>query len=131
MYSYDSNTGITNWKNDISSVATPIVDGDNIFIVTENGYFAILNKTSGKINSSVNILKVLKRKKQQTKVTGFIMGSGKIYSVTSNGFLIVSSANTGKVEYFKKIGEQNMSPPIISNGELFILLKNSKIVGLN
>jgi len=131
MYSYDSNTGITNWKNDISSVATPIVDGDNIFIVTENGYFAILNKNSGKINSSVNILKVLKRKKQQTKVTGFIMGSGKIYSVTSNGFLIVSSANTGKVEYFKKIGEQNMSPPIISNGELFILLKNSKIVGLN
>ena len=131
MYSYDSNTGITNWKNDINSVATPIVDGDNIFIVTKNGYFAILNKNSGKINSSVNILKVLKRKKRQTKVTGFIMGSGKIYSVTSNGFLIVSSANTGKVEYFKKIGEQNISPLIINNGALFILMKNSKIIGLN
>ena len=126
MYSYDSNTGITNWKNDISSVATPIVDGDNIFIVTENGYFAILNKTSGKINSSVNILKVLNRKKQQTKVTGFIMGSGKIYSVTSNGFLIVSSANTGKVEYFKKIGEQNISPPIINNFCISVLLIHIK-----
>ena len=59
------------------------------------------------------------------------MGSGKIYSITSNGFLIVSSANTGKVEYFKKIREQNISPLIINNGELFILMKNSKIIGLN
>ena len=131
MYSYDSNTGVTNWKNDVNSVATPIVDGDNIFIVTENGYFVILNKNSGKIDSSVNILKVLKKKKQKTKITGFILGSGKIYSVTSNGFLIVSSANTGKVEYTKKIGEQNMSPLIINNGELYILMKNSKIIGFN
>ena len=30
------------------------------------------------------------------------MGSGKIYSVTSNGYLIVSSAISGKVENFIK-----------------------------
>ena len=59
------------------------------------------------------------------------MGSGKIYAVTSNGFLLVSSASTGKVEYFKKIGEQNISPLIINNGELYILMKKSKIIGFN
>ena len=59
------------------------------------------------------------------------MGSGKIYAVTSNGFLLVSSASTGKVEYYKKIGEQNISPLIINNGELYILMKNSKIIGFN
>ena len=131
MYSNDSDTGITNWKNDVNSIATPIIDGNNIFIVTENGYFVILNKNSGKINSSENILKILKKKKQNTKITGFIMGSGKIYAVTSNGFLLVSSASTGKVEYFKKIGEQNISPLIINNGELYILMKKSKIIGFN
>ena len=103
----------------------------NIFSVTENGYFVIMNKDTGKIISSNNILKILKRKKRVTKITGFILGSGKIYSVTLNGYLIVSSAVSGKVQFFKKIGDPIVSSPIINNGKLFILTKNSRIVGLN
>ena len=57
------------------------------------------------------------------------MGSGKIYSVTLNGFLIVSSAISGKVEKYIKIGETIKSSPIINNGKLYILTENSKIYG--
>ena len=59
------------------------------------------------------------------------MGSGKIYSVTLNGHLIVCSATSGKVEYSKKIGDPILLPPIINNGELYILTANSKILGFN
>ena len=59
------------------------------------------------------------------------MGSGKLYSVTLNGFLIVSSASTGKVESVKKIGDPITSPPIINDGKLFILTEDSKIIGFN
>ena len=59
------------------------------------------------------------------------MGSGKIYSVTLNGYLIVSSAYSGKVENFKKIGNQIISTPIISNGKLFIYTEDSRILGFN
>jgi hypothetical protein len=59
------------------------------------------------------------------------MGSGKIYSVTLNGNLIVSSAVSGKAEYFKKIGEKNIAPLIISSEVLYILTENSKIFGFN
>jgi outer membrane protein assembly factor BamB len=76
-------------------------------------------------------LKILKKKKQKTKVTGFIMGSDKIYSTTLNGFLIVSSATTGKTEHFKKIGAPNISPLVINNGKLYILTDESKILVLN
>ena len=131
FFSYNINDGKTNWKNEVHSVATPIIDGENIFIVTQNGYFVILNKDTGKIISSTNILKILKKKKRETQVTGFIMGSGKIYSVTLNGYLIVSSAISGKPEYFKKIGGHNISPLIINNGALYILLEKSKIIGFN
>ena len=115
----------------MSSIGTPIIDGKNIFFVTENGYFVIMNRDTGKIISSTNILKILKKKKQKTKITGFIMGSGKVYSVTLNGYLIVSSAISGKVENFKKIGNPIISAPIISNGKLYILTKNSRIIGFN
>ena len=59
------------------------------------------------------------------------MGSGKIYSVTSNGYLIVSSPVSGKVEYFKKIGDPVTSTPIINDGKLYILTKNSRIYGFD
>ena len=59
------------------------------------------------------------------------MGSGKIYSLTLNGHLIVSSAFSGKVEYSKKIGDQIKVSPIINNGKLYILTENSKIIGFN
>ena len=109
----------------------PIIDGKNIFFVTENGYFVIMTKDTGKIISSNNILKILKRKKQTTKITGFIMGSGKIYSVTLNGYLIVSSAISGKAEFFRNIGDLIVSAPIINNGKLYILTKNFRILGLD
>lgn len=131
IFSYNLNNGYTNWEKDVSSIATPIVDGKNVFFVTENGYFVILNIDTGKIISSTNILKILKKKKQSTKITGFIMGSGKIYSVTLNGYLIVSSASSGKVENFKKIGDPITSTPIINNGKLFIYTEDSRILGFN
>ena len=73
----------------------------------------------------------MKKKKRNTKVTGFVMGSGKLYSVTLNGYLIVSSATSGTVESFKKISDSIISPPIINDGKLYILTKNSKILGFN
>ena len=98
--------------------------------MTSNCYLVFIEKSTGEIVFSKNILKVLKRKKRETKITGFILGSGKIYSMTLNGYLIVTSATTGKTEFFKKIGQPNISPLMISNGKLYILTSGSKIIGL-
>jgi len=131
FFSLNLMNGETVWRQDATSIATPIISGKNVFIVTENGFFVILEKDTGKIISSSNILKILKKKKQKTKVSGFVMGSSKIYSVTQNGFLIVSSANTGMTENFIKIGGSNISPLTVSNGRLYILTNKSKILVLN
>ena len=131
IFSYNLNTGAINWEKKISAVGTPIIDGENIFFTTSNGYFVIMNRVTGKVISSTNILKILKKKNRKTKITSFIMGSGKLYSVTLSGHLIVSSAISGKVEYFKKIGDPITSYPIINNGKLYILTENSKIIGFN
>ena len=123
--------GQTIWKQELSSVAAPIIIEKNIFIVTNNGYLVIIEEDTGEIISSTNILKILKKKKQKTRISDFIMGSGKIYSITYNGFLISSSATSGKAESFKKIGGSNISPLAINNGKLYILTDKSKILVLN
>ena len=115
----------------MGSSNTPIIDKNNIFIVTNNGFFLNLERKTGNVIWSTNILKILKKKKQNTNVTGFVLGSGKIYATTKNGYLIVSSANLGNVESFKKIGDPIYASPIIHDGSLFILTENSRIFGLN
>ena len=130
-FSINLKNGFTNWQQQVSSIAAPILVNKNIFLITDNGYFVVINKDSGKIISSTNILKILKKRRQKTKISGFIMGSEKFYAVTLNGYLIVSSAITGKVEYFKKIGDPITTSPIINNGKLYILTKNSRIFGFN
>ena len=131
FYSFNLSNGYLNWEINVSSNNTPIIDGENIFIVTENGFFVNIEKSSGKIIWIVNILKILKERKQNTKVTGIVMGSGKIYATTENGYLISSSASTGEVISSKKIGDNIITNPIISNGSLYILTENSRILGFN
>jgi len=123
--------GYFNWEQKIGSTNNPIIDGKNIFLVTNNGFFVNLKKKSGKIIWSVNLLKNLKKKKQETSITGFVLGSGKIYATTLNGFLIVCSAATGKIEFSKKIGNKIIAPPIIVNNSLFVLTEKSEILGFN
>ena len=128
-YSFTLNNGYQNWKVDVGSATTPIIDSNNIFLVTNNGYFVNLDRASGKTIWSTDIFKILKKRKQKTKVIGFVLGSNKIYVLTMNGHLIICSADTGKVESFTKIAGKINSPPIISNGSLYVLTSNSKILG--
>ena len=127
--SYNINSGYLNWIKNIGSTNTPIIDGSHVFVISDNGYFVNLDKNSGEIIWSTNILKILKKKKQKTKITGFVMGSKKIYVTTLNGYLLICSASLGNVEDFKKIGNTITASPVISNGSLYILTENSKIYG--
>tara|TARA_B100000029_G_scaffold47104_1_gene43257 strand:+ start:4585 stop:5934 length:1350 start_codon:yes stop_codon:yes gene_type:complete len=131
FFSYNLENGKRNWEKDLGTTGNPIIDGSNIFFITDNGYFVIMKKNSGEIISSNNILKILKKKKRNTIITGYILGSGKIYAVTLNGHLIVSSATTGKVEYYKNIGDKITTAPVISNGKLYILTEDSRVIGFN
>ena len=128
-FSLNLDSGYANWISKITSSHTPIIDGNNIFLITDNGYFVNLDKRNGKILWSTNIFKVLKKKLQKTYISGFILGSDKIYITTLNGYLITCSALTGKVENKKRIAFSINSAPIIINGELYVLTTKSRILG--
>ena len=129
IFSFNLIDGFLNWEKKIGSTNNPIVDKNKIFTLTDHGYLVAINQESGDIYFSTNILKILKEKRRKTKITGFVLGSEKIYATTLNGYLIVSSANTGKVEKFKKIGGSISVPPIISKDSLYLITESNKIYG--
>jgi len=131
FFSINSSTGSINWEKNISTTNTPIIDGNNVFLVSNSGYFLNLNKDTGDIIWSINILKILKKKHQKTEITGFVLGSGKIYSTTLNGYIITSSAESGKTESFRKIASLVSAAPIISGGSLYVLTEKPSIIGFN
>ena len=129
LFSFNILNGYLNWKLNINSKIIPIVDGDNVFLISENGYFLNVNKISGEIIWSTHIFKTLKKKKRKTKTTGVVMGSNKIYVTTANGYIIICSASSGKVESFIKVGSGITTSPIISGGSLYVLTDKSKLFG--
>ena len=131
VFSFNLKNGYLNWEQEVGSLNTPIIDRNNVFLVTNNGYFVNLDRLSGKIIWSVNILKIIKEKKRNTQITGFALGSGKIYAVTMNGYLIICSASSGQIENVKKIGDTIISAPIIASDSLYILTEESRILGFN
>ena len=97
-----------------------------IFLVIVN-----LDKKTGDIIWSTDSFKILKKRKFEIQATGYILGSDKMIITTSNGYIIVCSANSGIPLSLKKIGDPISSPPIISGGSLYLLTKNYRLIGFN
>ena len=49
FYSIDVKTGVTNWINEINSNLTPIIIGNLIFTVSNEGYLYVIEKNKGNI----------------------------------------------------------------------------------
>ena len=59
IFSFNLSNGYLNWQKAIGTKNTPIIDGNNIFLITNNGYFVNLDRLTGEIIWSNNILKIL------------------------------------------------------------------------
>ena len=128
FFSVDLNTGTSNWINEVSSILTPVLIGNYIFTVSEDGYLFTFQKKQGniiRINDLYKNYDLKKRKK--LKPIGFLVGQNNLYLTNSDGALIVVKLISGNILKIEKVSRDLISKPYIYNGELFIV-KNGSIV---
>ena len=128
FFSVDLNTGTTNWISEVSSILTPVIIGNYIFTVSEDGYLFTFQKKQGniiRINDLYKNYDLKKRKK--LKPIGFLVGQNNLYLTNSDGVLIVVKLISGNILKIEKVSRGLISKPYIYNGELFIV-KNGSIV---
>jgi len=128
FFSVDLNTGTSNWINEVSSILTPVLIGNYIFTVSEDGYLFTFQKKQGniiRINDLYKNYDLKKRKK--LKPIGFLVGQNNLYLTNSDGSLIVVKLISGNILKIEKVSRDLISKPYIYNGELFIV-KNGSIV---
>ena len=131
FYSYDFNTGTTNWIQKINSNLKPTIIGNFLFTVSLDGYFYILEKNTGNILRITNIFKKLRLKKNENIYpTGFILNLKEIFISTSNGKLIIADIKSGNIKDILKIDNELISRPFVHNKNMY-LIKNDSIIRLN
>jgi len=98
FYSIDVKTGTINWINKVSSNITPIVIGNLIFTVSNEGYLFVVEKNKGNIVRITDLFKNYKIKKRKNiKAIGFVIGNTNLYLTKSDGKMIVVDLSLGNV----------------------------------
>jgi outer membrane protein assembly factor BamB len=128
FYSIDIKTGVANWINEVNSSVTPILIGNLIFTVSNEGYLFVIEKNNGNIIRITDLYKNYKEKKRaDIKPIGFVIGNRNLYLTNSDGQMLVIDLVTGKSIYNIKVANSFVSEPFISNENLFVIRKGSII----
>ena len=131
FHSIDVKTGTINWINEINSNITPIITGNLIFTVSNEGYLILIEKNKGNIIRVTDLFNNYKLKKRKNiKPVGFVIGNTNLYLTNTDGKMIVADLSLGDVKKIEKISGDFISRPFIFNQNLFVI-RNGSIIQYN
>ena len=131
FHSIDVKTGTINWINEINSNITPIITGNLIFTVSNEGYLIVIEKNKGNIIRVTDLFNNYKLKKRKNiKPVGFVIGNTNLYLTNTDGKMIVVDLSLGDIKKIEKISGDFISRPFIFNQNLFVI-RNGSIVQYN
>ena len=131
FYSIDVKTGTINWMSDINSNITPVITGNLIFTVSNEGYLYALEKNKGNIIRVTDLFKIYKQKKRKNIYPiGFAIGNKNLYLTNSDGKMIVVDLQNSNILKTEKVSSNLVSKPFIFNNNLF-LVRNGSIIQYN
>ena len=131
FYSIDLKTGATNWINEINSNIKPILVGNIIFSISNEGYLYLIDKNKGNILRITDLFVNYKDKKRKNiNPIGFAIGDKNLFLTNSDGDMIVAGIEDGNVIKIEKISGGVVSEPFIFNNSLYVV-RNGSILQFN
>jgi len=131
FYSIDFRTGTINWINEINSNITPVISGNLIFTISNDGYLHVIEKNNGNIIRITHLFKNYKEKKRKDiKPVGFVIGKKNLYLTNTDGKMIIVDLSNGNIIKIEKVSGNLISEPFIVNQNLFVI-RNGSIIRYN
>ena len=128
FYSIDSNSGTINWMNSVNSNIAPIIIGNLIFSISNEGFLHVIQKNNGNIIRITDIfLDYREKKSDEINPIGFSIGNKHLYLSNGDGRMIVVDLKSGNTIKIEKISRGIISKPYIFNNNLYVVKKNSII----
>ena len=131
FYSVDLKTGTTNWINEVNSNVKPILVGNLIFTISNEGYLYLIDKNKGNIVRITDLFMNYKDKKRKNIYPiGFVIGDKNVFLTNSDGKMIIAGIEDGKIIKIEKVSGGLVSEPFIFNNNLYVV-RNGSIVQYN
>ena len=128
FYSIDLKTGTTNWINEVNSNLKPILVGNLIFTISNEGYLYLIDKNNGNILRITDLfLHYKERQRKNVYPIGFAIGNKNLYLTVSDGKMIVADIENSKIAKIEKVSGGIISEPYIFNNNLYVVRNNSII----
>jgi len=130
MASYELVSGQRLWEINIAGVATPVVAGDWVFVVTDNSRLLCVERATGRIRwiSQLKNYHNIKKKSGIVRWHGPLLGSGRLILVSTDGDLTDVDPETGNIRSQINIGQSMSLPPVAAGGIVYILTDEGRLI---
>lgn len=124
MVATAAKTGERLWSLTVPGTQAPYVVGDSVFVVDTSGLLMALNRTDGRTKWTTKL-------PGSTTWAGPVLANGMLWLASKDGQLTAVDATTGRVGGQMSVGGAVYVPPIVAQGQMFVLRDDATLVALN
>jgi outer membrane protein assembly factor BamB len=120
------------WDRPFSSVNTPWVAGDFLFMLTTDDTLICMVKYDGRIRWSTQLdsFEDMQGKRRPISWRGPILVNGKLAVVGSRGKMLLVDSAEGKIASTIEIPDEVYTAPVIAGGRMYLINKDAKLTVL-
>ncbi len=129
MAAYELITGQRIWEINIAGIATPVVAGDWVFVLTDDAKLLAVARTTGKIRWVAQLPEYNKPKKKEAPIDwkGPVLAGGRLIVASTRGGVWSVDPDSGAPVQLFDLGESVSVPPIVANQTLYLLDDSGRI----
>ncbi len=129
MAAYELVTGQRIWEINIAGIATPVVAGEWVFVLTDDAKMLAVARSSGKIRWQTKLQRYEKEKSKSGQITwrGPVLAGGRLIATNSRGEIWSIAAENGAATQIINARAPISVQPIVANGMLYILDDKGRI----
>jgi len=123
MAAYDLDQGRRLWELNIAGIATPVVAGEWVFVLTDDARILCVSRSSGKIRWISQLAQFSNEKKKTGAITwrGPILAGNRLIATNSEGEVWSIEPEEGVAFMVQEVKSPISLPPVVANNILYVL----------
>jgi outer membrane protein assembly factor BamB len=120
------------WEKPISSMTTPWLAGDFLYVLASDNTLLALVKYDGRVRWATKLPSFEDEEKKRRPIfwRGPVMAGGKLYLAGSRGQMKVVNSADGLIASDIDIPDDVLTSPVIAGGTMFLVTQDAQLVAL-
>jgi len=132
MLAVDVRQGVRTWQTDIGGVEMPWAAGDFVYVLSNDGQLACLQRQDGRIRWVTPLPRFVNPDNPDEAIRwrGPVLAGDRLVGAGSHGQVISVSPYDGKLLGFFELGDGAAVAPVVANNSLYLVTNGGELVAL-